>query len=82
VPEPTGASKFTLFWKLPMQRVARREAPPAPFEWRATLRSRTAVCGVALMLWTVAIESRLLFLQVVRYDEMKARADDQYFRQV
>jgi cell division protein FtsI (penicillin-binding protein 3) len=82
VAQDTGASKFTLFWKLPMQRVVRRKSAPAPFEWRATIQSRLVACGVALALWVVGIEARLLYLQVGQYDEMKVRADDQHLRRV
>jgi cell division protein FtsI (penicillin-binding protein 3) len=71
-----------LFRKVPAQRVARREQPPAPFEWRARIRSRLIVCAVGLALWTVGIEARLLYLQVVRYDVLKAEADDQHLRWV
>ena len=80
--EETGASKFTLFWKLPMQHVVRRKAAPTPFEWRATIRSRLVVCAIGLAVWVSAIEARLLYLQVAQYDEMKVRADDQHLRRV
>ena len=80
--EQTGASKFTLFWTLPIQRVVRRKPAPTPFEWRATIHHRLVVCAVGLVLWVVGIESRLLYLQVAQYDEMKARADDQHLRRV
>lgn len=80
--EETGASKFTLFWKLPMQRVVRRTPAPTPFEWRTTIQSRLVVCAIGLAVWVTGIEARLLYLQVVQYDEMKVRADDQHLRRV
>jgi cell division protein FtsI (penicillin-binding protein 3) len=80
--EETGASKFTFFWKLPIQRVARREPAPAPLDWRLTIQSRLIACAIGLVVWTVGIEARLLYLQVVQYDDMKARADDQHHRWV
>lgn len=80
--EDTSASKFTLFWKLPMQRVAKREHAPAPFDWRGTIRSRLLVFAVVIAGWTIGIEARLLYLQVLQYDEMKERADEQYHRRI
>jgi cell division protein FtsI (penicillin-binding protein 3) len=82
VAEETGIGKFKQLWTLPTQRVSPREAPPAPFEWRVTIRSRLLACAIALGVWTAGIEARLLYLQVVQYDEMKARADDQSLRWV
>jgi cell division protein FtsI (penicillin-binding protein 3) len=59
-----------------------RTPAPAPFEWRLRLRSRLAVCVAGLALWTVAIEARLIYLQVIVHDEMVARAERQQFRTV
>ena len=71
------SSRFRLPWKLPVQRVARRESVQAPFEWRATLRSRVLVCAVAFAAWTVGVEARLIYLQVIAHGEMVTRAEGQ-----
>src|SRR5690606_26444062 len=67
---------------LPMQRVARRENAGAPFEWRSVLRSRLLVFAAVFGLWTVAIQARLIYLQVWRHDALVARAEDQQMRTV
>jgi len=63
-----------------VQRVAPREAVALPFEWRQTLRSRVLVCAVVFALWTVGIEARLIYLQVVEHAEMTLRANKQQIR--
>lgn len=75
-----GSSRFRLPWKMPDQRVSPRESAPVPFEWRATLRSRLIVCAVLFGLWTIGIEARLVYLQVIAHKDMVARADRQHFR--
>ena len=40
------------------------------YVWRTTLKRRLARCVGALLLWAVAIEARLVYLQVVRYAEL------------
>lgn len=65
-----------------MQRVARRENAGAPFEWRSVLRSRLLVFAAVFGLWTVAIQARLIYLQVWRHDALVARAEDQQMRTV
>jgi cell division protein FtsI (penicillin-binding protein 3) len=77
VAEEHASSRFRLPWKLPVQRVARRESVQAPFEWRSTLRARVLVCAAALAVWTVGIEARLIYLQVIAHGEMAALAEDQ-----
>jgi cell division protein FtsI (penicillin-binding protein 3) len=42
--------------------------------WRPTLKRRLAVAATALILWSVAIEARLVYLQIVQRDELAARA--------
>jgi cell division protein FtsI (penicillin-binding protein 3) len=76
------ASRFKLRWPLPAQRVSPRETPPAPFEWRVTLRSRLLVFTAVFAAWTVAIEARLLYLQVWDHAEMVARAENQQTKTV
>src|SRR5262245_54372175 len=43
---------------------------------------RVMVAAVVMAFWTVGIETRLLFLQVYSYDELKARAERQQMRTV
>lgn len=71
------SSRFRLPWKLPAQRVARRESVPAPFEWRSTMRSRLMICAAVFAVWTVAIEARLVYFQVIAHADMLALADRQ-----
>jgi cell division protein FtsI (penicillin-binding protein 3) len=49
---------------------------------RATLKHRVALAFGFLLLWAVAIEARLVYLQVVRYDALSARADRQQSRTI
>jgi cell division protein FtsI (penicillin-binding protein 3) len=74
------SSRFRLPWKRPAQRVARRDAAPAPHEWRQTIHSRLLICAAMLACWTAGIEARLVYLQVVEHGEMMARADRQQLR--
>jgi cell division protein FtsI (penicillin-binding protein 3) len=75
-------SRFRLPWKGPVQRVARREAVMSPIQWRNTIHSRLLVCAAMLACWTVAIEARLVYLQVVQHTDMLARADRQQLRTI
>jgi cell division protein FtsI (penicillin-binding protein 3) len=79
--EPDGR-RFALPWKLPVQRLTRKTPPPPPLQWRQTMRSRLIVFAAVFALWTVAIEARLLYLQVVAHADMTARAERQQFRTV
>jgi cell division protein FtsI (penicillin-binding protein 3) len=64
------------------QRVIPRDPVPAPLEWRHTLQTRVAVCAVVFAAWTVGIEARLMYLQVIRHAEMTTRANRQQVRTV
>ena len=77
-----GGSRFRIPWAGPAQRVARREITPAPGDWRATVRSRLLICAAIFAGWTVGIEARLVYLQVIEHDEMMARADRQQLRTI
>ncbi|HEX6974607.1 MAG TPA: hypothetical protein VF147_09405, partial [Vicinamibacterales bacterium] len=79
--EEKGISRFKLPWSGPAQRVARREAA-APGDWRQTLRTRVLVCAGVFALWTVGIEARLVYLQVIAHADMMARADKQQLRTI
>src|SRR5262245_19865870 len=46
------------------------------------LRSRLIVCAGFFVLWTVSIEARLLYLQVVEHADMMARANRQQLKTV
>ena len=77
--------RFTGRLRLPWmsaQRVTPREAAPVPFEWRRTMRARMLVCAAVFALWTAGIEARLIYLQVVQYADMTARANGQQIRTV
>ena len=49
---------------------------------RATLKRRLALAFGFLMLWAAVIEARLVYLQVVRYGDFSARADQQQSRKI
>jgi cell division protein FtsI (penicillin-binding protein 3) len=53
-----------------------------PFNWRPVVRRRIATGAVLFACWAVAIEARLLVLQVLRHDELTARAERQSSRTV
>ena len=50
--------------------------------WRSTLKGRLVVAAVGLVSWTVAIEARLVYLQVVRNADLSTRAERQQMRTV
>jgi len=45
--------------------------------WRRTLKRRLAVATGVLVIWSVAIEARLVYLQVLQHDALLAAAEDQ-----
>jgi cell division protein FtsI/penicillin-binding protein 2 len=51
-------------------------APPAA-DWRVTIRRRVAVAACAFVLWAVAIEARLVYLQVFKRAKIVAYAAEQ-----
>jgi cell division protein FtsI (penicillin-binding protein 3) len=53
-----------------------------PFNWRPTLKRRVLVAAALFGVWTAAIEARLVYLQVVSYDELQARAERQQHRTI
>ena len=66
--------------ELPWSRFAKGPlggARPSAPDWRDTLRSRLLICAVMLAAWTVAIEARLVYLQVVAHDDLMERANRQ-----
>lgn len=50
--------------------------------WRDTIRSRALVAAVAVACWSAAIEARLIYLQVIQYDDLTARAERQQHRTI
>lgn len=52
------------------------ETPEAQFEarWRDALKRRVVIVLAVLALWTIAVEARLVHLQVLQHQEMLARA--------
>ena len=54
--------------------------PTSPDTWRVTIRSRLLVGAVIFLLWAVGIQARLLYLQVHRHHDLKARAENQSAR--
>ncbi|MYH31129.1 MAG: transpeptidase family protein [Acidobacteria bacterium] len=61
----------------------RRAAAHAPRpEWRDTLKRRVLVAAWAFAIWVVAIEARLVHLQVVQHAELVARAGSQQRRTI
>jgi cell division protein FtsI (penicillin-binding protein 3) len=52
------------------------------FAWRITLKRRLIVAVSALVIWSAAIEARLVYLQVGQHAELTARAERQQLRTV
>jgi cell division protein FtsI (penicillin-binding protein 3) len=53
-----------------------------PNAWRRTIRQRALLAGVLLAAWSAAIEARLVYLQVIRHDDILAMADKQQRRTI
>ena len=51
-------------------------------DWRVTVRRRTIVASVALALWAIGIELRLVDLQVIGRADLMARAERQQLRTI
>jgi cell division protein FtsI (penicillin-binding protein 3) len=67
------------------ERTARAGSAPGAVPlstWRHTLQSRLFVAAVLVAVWTGGIQARLMYLQVVRHDDMQARADRQHNRTI
>jgi cell division protein FtsI (penicillin-binding protein 3) len=69
--------RFKLPWSRSAQRILKREASSSPADWRETLRTRLIVCAGLFVVWTVSIEARLVYLQVIEHTDMMARANRQ-----
>lgn len=53
-----------------------------PDNWRATIRRRLFLGAVFIVLWAAAIQARLIYLQIVKHDELQARAESQSARTI
>ena len=74
--------RFKVPWSSSAQRILKREPASGPADWREVLRSRVFVCAALFVLWTVSIEARLVYLQVIEHADMMARANRQQLRTV
>jgi cell division protein FtsI (penicillin-binding protein 3) len=52
------------------------------FKWRQTMKRRLLVAALGFVAWSVAIEARLVYLQVGRHADLSARAERQQLRTV
>jgi cell division protein FtsI (penicillin-binding protein 3) len=57
-------------------------AAPGVNDWRKTLKRRIVVVSAFLGLWGLGIESRLVYLQVMRHADLSARAEKQQMRTI
>jgi cell division protein FtsI/penicillin-binding protein 2 len=53
-----------------------------PMPWRRTMRPRIFIAAGFVVFWAVAIQARLVYLQVVNHAELAARADRQQLRTI
>src|SRR5437867_1534492 len=67
--------------QLQQQRAADAGRLPSK-QWQAVIGRRVLGAAIVFMLWTVAIEARLVYLQVVQHDELVSRAERQQMRTV
>ena len=51
-------------------------------DWRKTMRRRLAVAAGCFLLWSIGIEARLVYLQVVRHEDLASRAERQQSRTI
>lgn len=56
--------------------------PVHTLSWRQVIRRRLRTTGLVFVLWSVGIEARLYFLQVVSHEEMTSRASGQQSRSI
>ena len=46
-------------------------------DWRRVVRGRVLVAGVVFGIWTVGIEAKLIYLQVIAHERLVARQNEQ-----
>src|SRR3954453_17604239 len=60
---------------------AERNGGPRPgSDWRQVVRARLLVCAALIGAWTIGIEARLVYLQVIDHADLMQRADRQQMR--
>jgi len=74
--------RFQLPWSSSAQRILKRDPVTGPPDWRDMLRSRLLVCAGLFVFWTVGIEARLVYLQVIEHADLMARANRQQLRTI
>jgi cell division protein FtsI (penicillin-binding protein 3) len=55
---------------------------PSAHAWRTTLKRRLAVAGGVFLLWSAAIEARLIYFQIVEHEALVAAAERQQLRTI
>jgi cell division protein FtsI (penicillin-binding protein 3) len=59
---------------------AREDGGAPRSAWRHTMQARLIIAALFFGLWTIGIQARLVYLQVIAHDDMQARADRQHNR--
>lgn len=78
----TGDERIRRF-RFPWSADAARKADKSRADdWRGTIRARVTATAMVFVVWTVCIEARLFYLQVVRHSAMVARAESQQLQTV
>lgn len=84
-----GRSRLARFWpsRAPQHRHGQarpdqRARGDHPQDWRRLTRRRLLVGVTAFGLWAAGIEARLVYMQVVRHDELVARGERQQHRSI
>ncbi|HKT78718.1 MAG TPA: penicillin-binding protein [Vicinamibacterales bacterium] len=72
----------TLFSRLRVVNVRRRAKDTTAENWKSLIRMRLQVVGALLAVWAVAIQGRLVFVQVADRADLEARARDQQEREI
>jgi cell division protein FtsI (penicillin-binding protein 3) len=62
------------------RRVTRRRRKDASADWQSTLKRRMRVAAGILALWALAIECRLVYLQIIAHADLVERAERQHLR--
>jgi cell division protein FtsI (penicillin-binding protein 3) len=50
------------------------------FNWRQTVKQRILVAAAVFAVWTIGLEARLVFLQVISHQDLMSRAEKQQLR--
>ena len=76
--ERSAATRFERIRRVVDSGDARLAGPrePAP-DWHVTLKHRLVVVAATLGLWTMGIEARLVYLQILKHADLVARAEKQ-----